>query len=364
MDKSGAKRWIQRIVIKGKRTDLGLGSIRLVSLAAARELAIENRSIARSGDDPLRLRRAAMSIPTFEEAARKVYEIHRPSWRNAKHAKQFISTLETYAFPKLGPVKVDAITTADTLAVLQPIWLVKPETARRLKQRMGKVFDWTVAHGWRESNPTLSLSEALPRQDRHQNHRKTLPYDQVADCLAVVRSSKAFPTTVLTFEFLVHTATRSNEVRNAVWSEIDPDTGSWTIPRERMKQKKEHRIPLTPETQGILAQAKAFEDASGLIFPSPRTQKAISDATLLKLLREQNYPFDIHGFRTSFKTWAQERTNISREVSEAALSHTIKNKAEAAYARSDLFEKRRELMSLWSRYITHASAEVIKITGN
>lgn len=354
VDKSGAKRWIQRINIRGKRTEIGLGSASLVSLAEAREVALENRKLARSGGDPLRAKREANAVLTFEEAARKVHEIHLPSWRNKKHAAQFISTLEAYAFPHIGRIRVSDVTTADVLLVLQPIWLTKSETARRVRQRIGTVMKWAVAQGWRQDNPAETITAALPKQERSQKHRLALHYSEVPTCIEAVKSSGAGETTKLAFEFLVLTATRSSEVRLAQWSEVDLKKGEWVIPAERMKAKKEHRIPLSRKTIEVLGAAQALDDGSGLVFPGTKKGKPLSDMTLSKLVKELGFNADIHGFRTSFKTWAQERTNFPREVSEAALAHTIKDKAEAAYARSDLLEKRRDMMCRWEAFLGSA----------
>ena len=361
VDKTGAKRWVQRINIRGKRTEMGLGSASLVSLAEAREIALENRKIARSGGDPLRAKREADAIISFEEAARKVHEINKPTWRNKKHAQQFISTLETYTFPRMGRIKVSEVTTADVLAVLQPIWLEKQETARRVRQRIGMVMKWAVANGWRQDNPAEAIAQALPKQDRTQKHRKALHYNEVSNCLEVVKASGAGLTTKLALEFLVLNATRSIETREAVWSEIDFDKATWTIPAERMKAKQEHVVPLSGRSIEILHEAKAISDGSDLIFPGSRYGKPLSDMTLSKLVKELGFKADVHGFRTSFKTWSLERTNTANEVSEMALAHTIKNKAEAAYARSDLIEKRRKLMERWAGYLTDNQNEIVRI---
>ena len=361
VENTGARRWVQRIVIRGKRTEMGLGSASLVSLAEAREIALENRKLARQGDDPLKAKREAEAVMTFEEAARKVHENHAPSWRNAKHAAQFISTLETYAFPRIGRHKVTDITTADVLAVLQPIWLEKAETARRVKQRIGMVMKWTVAKGWRQDNPAEAVSEALPKQSRIAAHRKALPYSEVAGCIEAIKASGASAATKLALELTILTACRSGEVRLADWSEINLDKAEWTIPAERMKAKREHRIPLSGRAVELLKEAKALGDGTGLVFPGTKPGKPLSDMTLSKLVKELGFDVDVHGFRTSFKTWAQERTNTPREVSEAALAHAIKDKAEAAYARSDLFEKRRKLMESWAQCLSGGAATLIRI---
>ncbi|WP_246227610.1 tyrosine-type recombinase/integrase [Roseobacter ponti] len=361
VDKSGAKRWIQRIVIRGKRTEMGLGSASLVSLAEAREAALENRKLARAGGDPLQAKRVAQALLSFEEAARKVHAIHEPTWRNKKHAAQFISTLETYTFPRMGNLKVSEVTTADVLAVLQPIWLEKPETARRVRQRIGTVMKWAVANGWRQDNPAEAIAQALPKQGKTQKHRKALPYDKVPEFIETLTASNAGDATKLALELLILTASRSGEVRLAEWSEFDLDKAIWTRPASRMKAKKEHRVPLSKRAVEILTGAKALSDGTGLVFPGTKFGKPLSDMTLSKLVKGLGYDVDVHGFRTSFKTWAQERTNAPRDVSEAALAHSVKDKAEAAYARSDFFEKRRSIMNKWEQYMLATNATVARV---
>jgi len=363
VEASGAKRWVQRIVIRGKRTEMGLGSASLVSLAEARETALQNRKLARSGGDPLQAKRNAEALLTFEEASRKVHQIHEPTWRNKKHAAQFISTLETYTFPRIGKLKVSEVTTADVLAVLQPIWLEKPETARRVRQRIGTVMKWAVANGWRQDNPADAIAQALPKHDRTQTHRKALPYDKVSECLESIKASNAGDATKLALELLILTASRSGEVRLAEWSEFDLASAIWTRPAHRMKAKREHRVPLSPRALEVLSEARRLGGGEGLVFPGTKHGKPLSDMTLSKLVKALGYDVDVHGFRTSFKTWAQERTNTPREVSEAALAHTVKDKAEAAYARSDLFEKRKKLMGLWASKCINHVGDLIELGG-
>ena len=365
---NGARQWVQRSVIRGKRCELGLGNPALVSLAEARDVALANRKLAQSGGDPLRAKRESDAVLSFEEAARKVHALHLPTWRNAKHGAQFLATLETYTFPRIGKLRVGDVDTADVLAVLTPIWTQKPETAARVRQRIGMVMKWAVAQGWRQDNPAESIAQALPRRDQSlMAHRKALTYAEVADCITAVQASGAGISTKLAFEFLVLTASRSGEARGALWSEIDlgPATSAtsatWTIPASRMKAKREHRIPLTARAVAILREAKALGDGTGLVFPGTKAGKPLSDMTLSKLVKELDFAADIHGFRTSFSTWAQERTNFPREVAEAALSHTIKDKAEAAYARSDVFDKRRKMMDAWAGYLAGEAGKVVRI---
>lgn len=378
VERNGARFWVQRITVRGRRRELGLGSPPLVSLAEARVRAFGNRKLASDGGDPLQAKREAAAVLTFAEAARKVHELHKPTWKNAKHAAQFLATLETYAFPRLGGLKVADVTTADVLAVLAPIWNAKPETARRVRQRIGTVMKWAVAQGWRQDNPAENIAQALPKGDKAPVNRKALPYAEVAGCIAAVQASRAGMATKLALEFLVLTAGRSGEVREARWAEIEWGTPAtlatpatrraavrgavWTIPAARMKMKRAHRVPLAPRAVEILREAEKLAEGSGLVFPSLRG-KPLSDMTLSKLVKELGFEADVHGFRTSFRTWAQEQTNFPREVAEAALAHAVGDAVEAAYARSDVFEKRRKMMESWAGYLAARRGEVVRIAS-
>lgn len=361
VEPSGAKRWIQRLTIRGKRCDIGLGSASFVSLADARDAAFDNRKIARKGGDPLADKKRMQETLTFEEAARKVLELHRPTWRNEKHATQWMSTMEAYAFPKFGAYPVNMITAADVLTALTPIWNEKPETARRVKQRIGVVLKWAIAQGWRGDNPVDAIAEALPKHDAtKRKHMKALPYEQIPECLNMISASKASSSAKLGLEFLILTATRSGEMRYAKWDEMDIENATWTIPASRMKNKRPHRVPLSPRAVALLRVARRNSD-NDFVFSGFKPNKPLSDATLLKLLRENGYSVHAHGFRTSFRMWAQEQTNFPREVAERALAHTIKNKVEAAYARSDLFDKRRKMMEAWANYLAAQDRAVLKL---
>ena len=363
IDKNGARFWVQRITIRGRRREIGMGSPSLVSLAEARAKALDNHKLARAGGDPIQAKREADAVLTFEDAARKVHELHRPTWRNAKHAAQFISTLETYAFPKMGKARVADVTTADVLAVLTPIWTKKPETARRVRQRIGTIMKWAVAKGWRQDNPADAIAQALPKHEKTKAHRKALPYPEVAGCIEAVKASGAGRSTKLALEFLVLTATRSCEVRGAAWDEIDLGDGAtratWEIPASRMKAKKPHRVPLSARAVEMLREAEKLADGSGLVFPSTKPGKPLADRRLSKLVKELGFDADVHGFRTSFRMWAQEQTNFPREVAEAALAHHTGDAVERAYARSDVFEKRRKLMESWAGYLEARRGEVV-----
>ena len=344
VEPGGTRRWVQRIVIHGRRRDIGLGGFPLVTLAEARQQAFANRKLARAGGDPIALKRQ-QSVPTFEEAAESVITLHAGNWRDGgKTRAQWQASLRDYAMPRLGRLHVSAVTTADVMAVLLPIWHDKRETARRVRQQIGTVMKWAVAQGHRQNNPAgEAIAAALPRNSVVRKHMAALPHGDVADALARVRASAAGTSTKLAFEFLVLTAARSGDVRLATWDEIDLLAAVWTVPAERMKAQREHRVPLCERTVEILTEARSLRDGSRLVFPSPRG-KASSDMTLLKLVREQGIAAVPHGFRSSFRDWAAERTNHPRDVVEAALAHVARNKVEAAYARSDLFERRRQLM--------------------
>ncbi|MCY4514346.1 MAG: integrase arm-type DNA-binding domain-containing protein, partial [Candidatus Tectomicrobia bacterium] len=243
---TGSKQWVQRITIQGRRRDLGLGGYPIISLAEAREQAFNNRKLARAGGDPLALRQRP-NVPTFAEAAETVIELHKDTWKNGgKSAAQWRSSLRDYVMPKLGKRRVDTITTADVMNVLMPIWTKKQETARRVRQRISAIMKWSVAQGHRQDNPAGdAISEALPKNGNSRKHQRALPYTEVASAIATVRQSGAGATTRLAFEFLVLTAARSGEVRLATWDEVDLEAATWTVPAERMKAKREHRVPLS-----------------------------------------------------------------------------------------------------------------------
>ncbi|MYE94387.1 MAG: tyrosine-type recombinase/integrase [Gemmatimonadetes bacterium] len=350
---SGYKQWIQRLFIHGKRRELGLGPLRLVTLAEARDAALANRKVARAGGDPRTKRRS--SVPTFEQAATKVFAMHRANWTE-RHAGQWIATLRTYAYPGIGGKRVDRIRSADVMGVLMPIWNDKYQTAKRVRQRISTVMRWAIAQGYRVDNPAGDdIVAALPRPPRIQKHYKALPYDQVAGAGAAVRRSDARLSAKLGIEFLVLTAGRSGEVRGARWEEIDTQGGEWTIPAERMKSRREHRVPLSARAVEVLDEAKAHARRSEWVFPSARglTLTSMDFSGLLKSLGIGAVP---HGFRSSFRDWAAERTDAPHAVMEAALAHAIRDKAEAAYARSDPFERRRVLMEQWAEYLAGRGA--------
>lgn len=361
--KSGGRSWVLRVQTNGKRQDIGLGKAELVSLREAREKAIELRKLARSGVSPLEeKRRVTVVIPTFREASRLVHAEHCKAWKNGKHTDQWLSTLETYAWPSLGDLKVDAIDGPVIRDVLAEIWLDIPETARRVKQRIGAVLDWAYVKGYRTTEaPMRSLARGLPRQPKKDGHFEALPYEQVPAFLVSLRARR-LSISRLALEFLLLTAARSGEVRGARWSELDADRAIWTIPADRMKAGKAHAIPLSQAARAVLREAERYRmGACDLIFPGqgrrsmdrtadPNSRFLMSDMTLLQLLRGMDLAVTVHGFRSSFRDWCADRTSYPREIAEAALAHTLENKVEAAYRRTDFFGKRLALMDDWAHY--------------
>ena len=321
-------------------------------------MAFAQRKVARAAGDPLASKRSVHGQLTFEAAAARVMEQQRAGWRNAKHAQDWPRSLRAYAFPRIGAVPVSMVTTADVLAILTPIWHTKPATARRVRQRIGAVMKWAVAMGYRPDNPAGDvLGQALGRQPALVQHMRALPHGEVADALTTVWASKASVTTRQVFEFLVLTAARSGEVRLATWNEIDLDERVWTIPAARMKAKRDHRVPLCARAMAMLTDAGERREGTSLVFPNPRG-KPLSDKRLSKLINELGIAALPHGFRSSFRDWAAEHATTPREVVEAALAHTVRNPTEAAYARSDLFARRRRLMDDWANYLNGTRGQV------
>ncbi len=337
------KSWAQRLRIHGKPRDMGLGPYPVVTLAEARAAALKNRRMAFQGIDP-----RTGGIPTFAEAAERVIDLHEPTWRNgSKSAAQWRASLRDYAFPIIGEKRVSEVGPQDIMACLLPNWNDKRETMRRVKQRIQAVMKWSVAEGHRLDDPVAAISAALPKNGVKREGMKALHHSKVGTALATIRASEATPVSKLALEFAVLTASRSGEVRLAEWSEIDLDAAIWTIPADRMKAGREHRVPLTARVIEILKEARAYGDG-GFVFPSV-TGKPMSDSTLSKLLRENGIKAVPHGFRTSFRTWCAD-TGKDRDIAEMALAHTVKG-VEGAYQRSDMIDRRRELMAAWQSYV-------------
>ena len=340
-----SKTWSQRLRIAGKPFNIGLGQYPLLTLQEARAAALANARAVKQGRDP-----RARAVPTFAEAVEDVIALHEPNWSGTRTAQNWRSSLLYYATPTLGSLPVSDITTAHVLAVLVPIWNEKRTTARLVRQRIGAVMQWAVAQSFRENNPAGdSIGAALPKTGNGVKHMRALPHAAVGAALAKVRQSGAWVCARLALEFVVLTAARSGEVRLATWDEIDLPAGVWTIPATRMKARREHRVPLAPHAVELLRQARQYGDGEGIVLPSARGT-ALSDSTLSKMLRDLRIPAVVHGFRSSFRDWAGD-AGQPRELAEAALAHAVPNAVEASYARSDLFERRRQLMADWAAYI-------------
>ena len=359
---SGSRGWIQRLTIRSRRTELGLGGFPLVSLKEAREKAFANRKLAREGGDPLSEKRRVESTPTFADATRQVWKQLRPGWRSPQHAQLWLSSLERYAVPRIGKMPISEVTSADVIGILAPIWHDMPPTARKLRQRIRAVMEWAVAMGLRPDNPCDRIGPVLGSQGGVVRHMRALPHGQVSAAIETVRRSNARPVVKLAFEFLVLTATRSGEVRGALWTEIDRGEGAWIIPARRTKAAREHRVPLCRRALEILEEARALDRGSPLVFPGLR-RNPIATTALSELLRELKIAAVPHGFRSSFRDWAAEDTDHPREVVEAALAHKVRNPVEAAYRRTDLFERRRRLMDDWAAYLAGETREPETVTS-
>ena len=354
-----SKSWVQRVRPGGRPTYIGLGRYPHVTLAEARKVALANAIAVSKGADP---RTGTGGVPTFAAALDAVLDVQRPMWRHAgKSEAQWRASLRDYAGALMSQ-PVDRIEAGDVLAVLTPIWNDKRETARRVRQRIGAVMRWSIAAGHRTDNPVDAIGAALPNNGHRRAHHRAVPYAAVGDALATIRRTNAWRNTVLAFEFLVLTAARSGEVRGARWEEIDLDLSVWTVPELRMKAGIEHRVPLSDRAVDVLIEARDLAGSDCLVFPSI-TGRVMSDSTLSKLLLENGIGGTPHGMRSAFRDWASECTNAPHAVMEAALAHTVRDKAEAAYARSDLLDKRRELMDEWARYLSTSKATAVRMEG-
>ena len=347
-----ARSWVQRLTHAGQRVDIGLGSLSVVTLAKARAKAHDNRVLASDGIDPRADKRRA-KVPTFGEAAARAFGVNRAKWRSTKTATTWKRQLELYAFPVLGSTRVDQIDRPAVLKVLEPVMLAKPDTGRRLRQIVRAVFAWAMAAGHLRENPAgESIEAALPVARRQRKHLRALPYDKVGGALATVEAASAAPAVRWCLWFLVLTACRSGEARGMTWSEVDVDAAVWTVPGERMKSGKAHRVPLSRAAVAILEQARTLKDGSDLVFPSPAKPGApLSDVSLIQALKRCRIDAVPHGFRSSFRDWCSEVASAPYEVAELSLAHTVGNATERSYARSDLYEKRRELMTEWAAFV-------------
>lgn len=363
----GRGKWVLRYVspVTQKRRNAGLGSYPEISIAEAAKLAQTMREQLSAGDDPLELKKAETTkvvIPTFEEAARKVHAELLPGWRNKKHGKQWISTLEQHVFPTLGTVSLDAITPANIADVLRPSWMTIPETSGRVKQRIHKVMQWAWAHGFCSANPVDVVDHLLPQQvsaSIRTEHQPAMPWKVIPLYIASrVYTEDRYNVTRGLLLFVILTACRSGEARAMEWCEIDFKRKIWTIPPGRMKGGVRHRVPLPQQAIGLLEQMRGLHET--LVFPSPRKQTVLSDMVLTSFLRKTRAISDTqgrfavaHGFRSSFRDWCSEQ-RYPHDLAERALAHTIRNKSEAAYHRTDLLNERRPMMQAWEDYVMSA----------
>ena len=367
---TGAKSWILRKSIAGKRRDMGLGGYPDVTLAQAREKAREKRALVEMGIDPIEDRRSKLAtlaasrakVMTFDECVTAYIKAHGDGWKNPKHRQQWQNTLDTYASPFIGAIDVALVDTGLVLKCLEPIWKDKTETATRLRGRIENVLDWATTREYRQGeNPARwrgHLDQLLVKPSKIQKveHHAALPYVEIGPFMATLKGIEGMGARAL--EFAILTAARSGEVRGATWAEIDLKAGTWTIPPERMKAGKEHRVPLSARAVELLEALPRIE-GEAIVFTSSKKDKPLSDMSLTAVLRRMDRgDLTAHGFRSTFRDWASETTAYPGDVVEMALAHTIKNAVEAAYRRGDLFEKRARLMADWAKY-----CGTIKTTG-
>ena len=363
---SGARSWLLRLSLAGKRREMGLGGFPDVTLADARRRAREERERADNGIDPIAARRAASALLraelakafTFKAAALAYIDAHEPGWRNAKHAQQWRNTLAS-TYPLIGSELVRDVSLPHVLPILEPIWKSRTETASRLRGRIESVLDWAAARGYRDGlNPARwkgHLDHLLPAPSKiaKAGHHAAVPVAEVGAFMKALRAQPGVGARAL--EFLVLTAARSGEVRGATWAEFDLDAGTWTIPAERMKAGKEHRVPLSKAALQLLRDQPRMA-GNDLVFSAPRGGK-LSDMTLVAVTRRMGVAAVPHGFRSTFRDWCSERTNYPRDVAEMALAHAIGDKVEAAYRRGDLFNKRVKMMSDWAAFCSRSESK-------
>lgn len=345
---TGSKSWIVRVQKAGRRRDIGLGSASKVPLKLARERASLIRHQIELGLDPVAERRKQSGVPTFREAAIQVHAEHKKGWKNGKHQAQWLSTLEAYAFPQFGHVSVSQVEAHAVRDALEAIWLAKPETARRLRQRINTVIDWAVAKGYREIGLALPvIDKALPKQRVRVKHHAAMPYSELPALMRELKDGDS--TGKIALRALILTACRSGEIREARWNEVDLESKTWTIPAGRMKAGREHVVPLSAAAVTAFEEMLPYRrDAQSLIFPGQSRGKPLSDMTLTKVMRSLGRSETVHGLRSTFRDWVAEKTTFPSELAEVALAHVNSDKTEAAYLRSDRREQRRELMEEWA----------------
>lgn len=373
--KSQARSWTFRFTLHGRSREMGLGPLDTVSLAEAREKATACRKLVLDGIDPIDARKATRSAATeiasksltFDQCASRYIEAHKAGWRSAKHGDQWKATLDTYASPTIGKMAVGAVEVGHVMKILEPIWSTKTETASRVRGRIESILDWATARGFRKGdNPARwkgHLDALLPRRAKVApvEHHPALPYDQIATFLRAVQKQEGAG--ALALQFTILTAARTSEVVGARWSEFDVEQKVWTVPGERMKSGREHRVPLSSAALAILEAMKPLRDErQPFVFPGARRGKPLSNMAMLAVLkRMKRTDLTTHGFRSTFRDWASETTGHPSEVVEMALAHIVSDKVEAAYRRGDLFQKRRDLMAEWAVFCSLQSDACEKV---
>lgn len=374
---AGSKSWILRYTSGGRERWMGLGPYPDVSVAEAREKAAELRKQVRAGIDPLdekheqrAISRAATARSvTFDWCAEQFIDAHKAGWRNPKHVDQWRNTIATYASPIIGKLSVDKVDTAHIMRIMEKdaLWTQKNETASRLRGRLENVMDWATVRKYRAGdNPARwkgHLDKLLPAKSKVQKneHHAALPWPEIGTFMEAMRKVEGMG--ALALEFAILTAARSGEVRGATWTEIDIDSGMWIVPAERMKAKREHRVPLSKQALAVLTKAGTKE---GLIFPGMKKETALSDMSLSAVLKRMaRSDLTVHGFRSTFRDWCAESTNYPRDMAEMALAHTVGDKVEAAYRRGDMLDKRRHMMQAWADFCDKKiTGEVIPMRSN
>jgi integrase len=371
---SGSKSWVFRFKDAGKLREMGLGATHTIGLAEARDKARECRCLRLDGIDPIEARKvaraqarlAAATATTFKDCAERYIASHGAGWRSRAHAAQWPSTLGRYVYPVFGSLPVQVIDVGLVLKALEPIWTAKPETANRVRGRIESVLDWAAARGYRQGdNPARwrgHLENLLPNKSkmRRVKHHAALPYAEIGEFIAQLHQQEGIAAKVL--EFTILTAARTGEVIGARWSEISFAERLWTIPAERMKAAREHRVPLPDAALAILEQMQAIRQGE-LVFPGGKMRRPISNMAMMMTLRRMGRgDLTVHGFRTSFRDWAAERTSFPAEVAEMALAHSVSDKVEAAYRRGDLFQKRRQLMQAWGRQCAEVNSSTAVVS--
>jgi integrase len=369
--RANARSWIFRYYRDGKSREMGLGSLNAVGLADARLKAAECRRLLADGIDPIAARDVERSqraldarAITFDKCADAFIKAHSSGWKNPKHVKQWTATIRTYATPVFGSLPVQAVDVALVMKVLEPLWTTKPETATRVRGRIESVLNWAKARGYRTGeNPALwkgHLDKLLPSRNKVAKvvHHSALPYDELPGFMATLRTQDSISARAL--EFTILTAARTGEIIGARRSEIDEGSAVWTVPAKRMKGDREHRVPLSLRAIEII---QSLAKDGDYLFPGARAAGQLSNMAMLKLLeRMKRNDLTVHGFRSTFRDWAAERTNFPGEVAEAALAHVVGDKVEAAYRRGDLFEKRRRLMDAWAQFAMTAPSDAVVIS--